>query len=230
MKQIQNIIYVTFVICSFASCRKAETARTPYSSLKIINMVVNGGTVKKGSSLLTVASNTDANFSITAGSEQLYIFPVTDSLKPYYQNSFASVEGEIYSLFLGGTTASVESVLIKETLPNRSDSSFGVRFINLSPGSPAIKVTLSTSATTSEFSNLAYKQFSEYKTYSATAANPTYTFQVRNASTDAVITSFTVTGTTIASGIPVFRNITLVLRGIVGGLPAAGITRVNHFL
>jgi hypothetical protein len=231
-----NLLRYIFAVSVFAmlasGCEKNDVPSVPVSSITIANVVIGGANARLGSNTVTILNinnNASANFTLPVGGNKLYVWPEGDSLHPYFNGTVTTGNKEIYSLFITGTPASPDTLLLNESIPERSDSSFGARFINLSPGSPAVKVTLSTSTTTSEFGNIGYKQVSAFKSYPALATNTAYTFQVRNASTDALITSITITGTTIATGIPKFKNISLLLRGVVAGSPVAGVTRVNHF-
>lgn len=232
MKLKQYIVLILATITAAAGCRKDKAEPVPLSSITITNVVVGGAQAMLGNHTATIQNinnNSGVNFSIPAGKSQLYVWPVGDSLHPYYNQSLTSAPQEIYSLFLTGTPAAVDTLLIRENLPVHNDSTFGVRFINLAPGSPAVKLTLSTSATVSELGDVSYKQASAFKIYPASSTNTTYNFQIRNAATDALISSVAFSGTSAATGIPRFNNITLVLRGLVNGTPAAGITRVNHY-
>jgi uncharacterized protein DUF4397 len=226
------MIAACFALLAMAGCKKSAIEQEPLSSITIANVIVGGMQAKlKGyiAAVQNINNNAGMTFTLPAGNNQLFVWPVTDSTKPYYNAPLTTANQEIYSLFLTGTPDAVESLVIKENLPVQNDSSFGVRFINLAPGSPAVKLTLSTTPTVSEFGNVEYKAVSAWKNYPATYTQPIYTFQVRHAATDVVIASLTLTGTSASTGIPRFSNVTLVLRGKVGGTPAAGITKVNHF-
>ncbi|MBN8837172.1 MAG: DUF4397 domain-containing protein [Sphingobacteriia bacterium] len=129
-------------------------------------------------------------------------------------------------------TGAVDTILRKETLPPHAvgDSTFGVRFINLSYNSNPVNITLSTSTTTNEFAGIAYKANSNFKNYVCQKATTGYTFQVRDAGTGALIASysFTTSGTTI---MPYFNNVTLALVGQIGatGTNAPKVIRVNNY-
>lgn len=216
MKKINVIILLILV----ASCRKDNLQTRPITSLTLINTVVGGKTVKLGSLTYTITNNSSFPLAINAGENDLYVWPVGDSTHPYYSYSkFNSVDKEVYSLFLGGTPTAVDGILIKENIPYRTDSTGGIRFINLSPNSPPLNISLSTSPSVNEVSNLAYKQYTDFKSYPGLAST-TYGFQVKNASTGTVLLIYNV------SPIPRFANITLVIRGMVGTSPALGVTRV----
>lgn len=226
-----RISIMALIAISTCSCKKLDLKGAPLSSLKIINTVTNGPAVRLGNNAtIIIDNNSYSDFTVIPGNPDIYIWPITDSSKPYY-NSVKNVtmnNGEIYTLFLGGDTNNVASQLVKENLPYRADSTAGIRFINLSPGSPNVKVKIAATGEVA-FDNVAYQQLTEFKSYPATSANTSYRFQVFNANTDELITSINMSGSSLSSFVPRFRNVTLVLRGIVGGSPNAGITRVNHY-
>lgn len=227
-----NILSLLITISLFMCfCKKNKIENNPTASLNIVNVVTGGQTIKMGSNATLVSNNTHYRFGWVPGNLDIYIFPINDSLTPYYSSDKGAQisNGDMYTLFLGGQLPQVESMLLKETFTNYEDSVFGIRFINLSPNSPNVNVTLSTSDTVNEFLNIGYKQISEFKKFSALASNTSYTLQVRDAGTKLVITSITLNGPSLTTGIPRFKNITLVLRGLVNGNPGAGITRVNHY-
>jgi hypothetical protein len=219
MKKINAIILLILTL----SCKKENVKTLPIASLTLINTITGGNTVKLGSQVFTITNNSSSALSVNAGENDLYVWPVGDSLHPYYTYSkFNSLDREIYSLFLGGTPTAVDGILIKENIPYRVDSTGGIRFINLSPNSPPLNINLSTIPSINEVNNLAYKQYTDFKSYPGLASTPTYTFQIKNASTGTVLLTYTV------NPIPRFANITLVIRGMVGTTPALGVTRVTQ--
>jgi hypothetical protein len=223
---MKSIILLLIVILAMA-CKKDEIKTIPMASFAVVNAVSGGITAKLGSNATTISNNGFAQFSLNTGSNDLYVWPINDSLHPYVTYSkFMVVDNEMYSLFLTGTSAAPEGVLIKETIPYRTDSTAGIRFINLSPNTnnKPINVTLSTSPTVIEIANLGYKQYTEFKTYMGTY-NSTYTFQVRN---DTCASPKPPLGTVAlpASAVPRFANITLVIRQ--NGAGGVSIFRVNN--
>ena len=76
-----------------------------------------------------------------------------------------TADREIFSLLLCGDTLAPDAVIIKENIPYRTDSTAGIRFINLSPNSTPLSITLSTSDTVNEVTALAYKKYTEYLSY-----------------------------------------------------------------
>lgn len=210
-----------------SSCKKDKIETIPLTSITVGNFVAGGASIKIGSIVTTVANNNTngTQMALRAGENDLYVWPVGDSLHPYFTYpKFATLEGEVYSLFLCGVPGTTEGIVIKENIPYRTDSTAGIRFINLSPNSTPLNITKSTSTTLNEVSNLAYKQYTDYISYPALSTS-TYTFQVRAAANpNTVLTTFALSTATI----PRFTNITVVIRGVVGGTPAIGTTRVNQ--
>lgn len=215
----------------FASCAKDHFETQPLASLRIVNTITGGAPIKLGSNKAAVNNNAIGNFSLFTGNPDIYVWPTTDSLSPYYNSvkAVAIKEGEYYTLFLGGTPSTPEGILQKESFQNYSDSVMGIRFINLSPNSTPVNVTLSTTTGVNEFANIAFKQISDFKSFPASSTNSSYTFQVRSAATPATIYSTITISLTGTAAIPRFKNVSLVFRGTVGGNPAPGITRVDHY-
>ena len=223
MKYLQQLLTLAVIAIIITSCKKEEISLSPISSLNITNAIVGGTTAKFGNRTTTISNNNFTQFVLNEASNSLYIFPSTDSLKPYYNNVLTTNSGEVYSLFLGGTPLQVDAILVKDNIPVRTDSSAGIRFINLSPNSAPLNITLSISPTVNQISNLAYKQYSEFKSYPS-LYNSTYTFQIRDAST-AAPASPRATFSLSASTVPRFANITLVIRQNGSGV---AVFRVNN--
>lgn len=221
---MKQIFYVLTIAILITSCKKDEIKTSPLTSLTVGNYVVGGTTVRLGSNATNIGNN-NANgtqLAIVAGTNDLYVWPTNDSLHPYYtQSKFTSSDREVYSLFLCGTPAAPEGILQKETIPYRTDSTAGIRFINLAPSSTPLNITLSTSTSVNEVANLAYKQQTEFKSYPG-LYNSAFTFQVRAANNPNVVLasqSFT------AATVPRFANITLVIRQNGSGV---AFVRMNH--
>lgn len=226
MKTIINLLLLAATLIWFSACKKDGFSTVPLSSLKIGNYVTGGTAAKlRGVYSSRISTNSNMDYGRIPGSQDLYIYPEADSLKPYYHgnNNIVLAEGASYSLFLGGTPSDVKSIFIAEAWP-KSDSNIRVRILNFSPGSPAVNITLSTSTGVMEFSNVSFGQLTGFKPYTKIGNAPAYTFQVRNSLTNAVIASHALSSALVAG----YNNFTLVLRGVVGGTPAAGVSRVLH--
>lgn len=229
-KILKPVGFLMFLSLTIFSCKKDVFETTSLASLTIVNTVTGGTTAKFGSLSNNINNNAASYFTIFTGNPDIYVWPVTDSLMPYYNSNkaIAVADRDYFTLFLTGTTSSPEGILVKEDLQPYGDSVLGVRFVNLSPNSTPVNVTLSTSTTVNEFESISYKQFSMFKLFPAVKSVSSYNFQVRSASNPGTILS-SMTISLTASGAPRFRNLTLVFRGNVGGSPAPGITRVNHY-
>ncbi|WP_207515239.1 DUF4397 domain-containing protein [Longitalea luteola] len=221
---MKKIFYVVFLLGwgSF-SCKKSSRTNPPVASLMVVNAIVSGNSVRVGNNAIEIPNNGNSSLAISSNNLGLYVWPLGDSSHPYYNLSkFEISDRDAYSLYLCGYSTAVESILIKESnIPYFTDSVCGIRFMNLSPNSSALNITLSTSPTISEVSNLTYKQSSDFKVYPARATNGSYTFQVRNSVDSSLLMSYILST-------PRYSSVTLVIRGLVAASPALGITRINN--
>lgn len=215
-----TIILLTAILF-FSSCKKDEVKTTPLASLTMVNAVSGGTTVKLGSNATTITNNGSSQMALIAGNNDLYVWPVGDSAHPYFTTlKFNAEERAVYSLFLCGTPGATEGLLLKENIPYRTDSTAGIRFINLSPNGLVLNITRNKTPTVNEVSNLNYKQFTAFMSYPG-LYNSTDTFQIRNANTNAILA----TQVFSASTYPRFANITLVIRQSGAGV---AVYRVNN--
>jgi hypothetical protein len=101
-KTITLLAIVTLI--NLTSCKKDEIKSPPIASLTLVNAISGGTSVKLGSNILSIGVNNYQQFGLTAGEHELYVWPLGDSTHPYFTYDKFSVEqGEVYSLFLGGT-------------------------------------------------------------------------------------------------------------------------------
>lgn len=216
---------VCIALCAIilGSCKKQEAKLTPLASIQITNAVVSGNSLQFGTNMVTIPNNAYSAYSILTGSQVLKLSSTVAPNLIYYNQTKDLVNGGVYSLFLSGTPAAVESVFLKEeNIPSHTTDVFGARVINLSTGSVPISVNLKGSANGSFVSSLAYKAISNFNDVSSLASEGTKTFEFRNASTEELIITFDVPD----YDLPRFRNITLVFAGSVG---SESIIRVNNF-
>ena len=246
MKQFSLFLLIATALFS---CKKTDTS-IPLLSLNVVNAMVDAGPVKVNyfghpitwskytanvnsfNSVYQTNNPSTLNFatygiySLSAGSTPIVIVPAADTLKTSYSGNISGVQGDIFSLYLIGQSSNYESIFVKENFPkaDHRDSTVNVRIINLCPDAPAINVTLSSSPTVNQFSNLSYKSLTEFKAFPAKSSSGYYVFQFRK-STD---------NTLIASGY-VFMNtglwhgFTLMFRGVLNGAPAAGVTNITNY-
>lgn len=102
-------------------------------------------------------------------------------------------QNAIYSLFLTGTTTKPEMVVLKDTLSRPAAGQATVRFVNLSPDAPAVSLAVQGGAVLA-----ANKPYKAYSSFTALSGNATYTFEVRQGTTNTVLA--TLPAVTINSG------------------------------
>ncbi|TDX01827.1 DUF4397 domain-containing protein [Dinghuibacter silviterrae] len=137
-------------------------------------------------------------FSPVGGSNDLYIVQNTDTILsnskgPLFSGSLNLQGGSIYSFFLSGDTVNTDTVLVQDKIPIYSDSSVGVRFINLVSGSLPMSVNIHGNVPAdTEFYGLAYKSVSMFKKYSASSLVPGgyYKFEIRDEQSGTLLTTF----------------------------------------
>lgn len=161
----------------------------------------------------------------TATAKGLKIVSANDTLGSIYQAGadFLVVPGDLYTLLLGGSIQTPESILIKEKLIARADSTTGVRFVNFGRLTKSIKVNIKNS-NVSEANQLNYKTYNDFKVFDASFKHPNYVFEFREEESNNLLFTYTFV-------VARTYNVSLVLRGIMGGtgINALNITRVNHY-
>ncbi len=236
MRKFKWILMILVAAASITGCKKSTVDITPLASINIVNASVNVAAAKINFTgpvspnyyaLITATTAYGANtaYGVLAGTT----VPVTiinniDSTIAIAKANLQFSTGDLYSFYLAGQSTAVDTILRKETIPTYQDSSCGVRFINLSYNSSPIAVTLSTTPTVNEVSSIAYKAQSSFIKYNANLANNTYTFQVRDATTLALLGSYTLT-------VPRFFSCTLAWIGQTGGTGTAAtkVQRINNY-
>lgn len=161
-------------------------------------------------------------YAITKEDQPLAIYSYPDTLlpnKPLLDLNLKLTKGSINSLYFLGSVAHPDYLLDTYLPPahQAADSTFGIRFINLSPGSKPVNVYLVSAGERKEAEGLAYKGITGFKNYSATLKTSDYTFEIRDQESQQLLTSYT----TIGIGKPTenawrFRNFTIALIGLPG--------------
>jgi len=205
------------------SCKKQEIESLPLASLMIVNVVNGGGNLLLGTNVLPVYNNYFQAYSMPTGSQRVKLLDTADMDQVYYDQTVVLENGGLYSLFLTGNRTAVESVIVKEeNIPSHTTDAFGARVINLVDGGAPISLNLADSANGSFVPSLSYMAISNFKEVSSKTIEGDKTFEIRNASTGVLLTTFTVPG----FDLPRFRNITLVVAGIAG---SEFIIRINNY-
>jgi hypothetical protein len=147
----------------------------------------------------TVGYESGQVYSPNSGKNSLYIVQQRDTTdinsKLELFNGTLQLEGSgIYSFFLAGDTTKPDTLFVKDEIPSYSDSSVGVRFVNLSSNSSAISVNvLGFPSSQGGVNNLAYRGISRFIQFSASSnASPdqSYVFEIRNQANDSVLLTY----------------------------------------
>ncbi len=205
------------------ACHKSSTVAVSPASLNIINAIPTSqpiipvlGTTETiqyfGNAQMVSYGNAQL-YSPLSGADSLYIVQITDTLEinpkfEMFSGTLNLAPGGIYSFFLAGDTSAVDTLIVQDHILAYTDSSAGVRFVNLSPGSGPMSINLQGNPSTqTEFpSTPAYKQITSFKAYSASSSAPgSYTFVIHDqVSGDSVVYSWSYS---------LYKNNTVVIAG-----------------
>jgi len=147
----------------------------------------------------------------------------TDTIKPIFNQSVTFRPGDIYSLFICGKPESPAYLFVKDSLNAITDSVTSVRFINLSQDIDAVSINIIGQRDGSEIKRLKYKQISNFKTYPAKVDNSLYVYEIRDAGTQELLTTF------YYDDVARFRHVTLILRGLKDTFPGLEVVRMNNW-
>jgi Domain of unknown function (DUF4397) len=222
MKNITSIVWLFALQLIAISCHKSSGGTSSPASLNIINAIPTSqpiipvlgttDTIQYFDNAPTVSYGSSQLYSPLSGRNSLYIVQFTDTLQinskvDMFSGTLNLHAGGIYSFFLTGDTTAVDTFFVQDQIPAYSDSTAGVRFVNLSPGSGTMTVNLQGNpASQTEFTNLGYKQISAFKAYPANSSVPgNYTFVVHDpVSGDSVVYTW---------GYSLYKNNTIVIAG-----------------
>jgi hypothetical protein len=218
IKLIGLLLVVQFIVMA---CHKSSVVVSP-ASLHIINAIPTSqpiipvlgttGAIQYFDNAQSISYGKAQLYSLLSGSNSFYIVQRTDTIEISPKFDMLSgmlnlTAGGIYSFFLAGDTSAVDTFFVQDYIPVYTDSSVGVRFVNLSSGSGPMNINLQGNpATQTEFSNLGYKQISAFKPYSANSSAPgSYTFVIHDqVSGDSVVYSWSYS---------LYKNNTIVIAG-----------------
>jgi len=223
------------------SCKKEYNSVKTVSmtSITVVNAVINSDPVIADFNSFDSPSifyNTSTQigypgfyeFSVVSGKTPTQIYQVSDTTTPLFKNTLNLSANKIYSLFLAGTAnvqTTIDTLLTIDKPPYHSDrdSTIGIRFVNLSQGSHDMSINLEGNPDGSEVASLSYKSITNFKTYAATSNNTQYTFDIKDAQSHDLLTTYTYNVTP-------FQNLTLVITGINDGSNnTIAVFQVNNF-
>lgn len=234
MKKL-GYIFITVIIL-FTSCDKNEIKIEPLATISVFNAVVDGKVVKLNTALRDSCLVMNyKHFTILAkNSSALNFFPSGSSSMSYFNQSIDTKAGEIYSVFLTGSHSAPESVLIKDNIPAYPiEDIVNIRFVNLSPNSPALSINLVSPVSNDLFKDVNYKKVTDFISLQVPVVTPIvpYVFQIKN-NTGTVLGTFTMPASgTVSVASSRHRNVTLISKGLLSGtgVNAFGIVALPHY-
>jgi len=159
-------------------------------------------------------------FNSYSGTCHLSVYDYQDTAgKPVLSTVIDLPIGSSHSLLLTGTKQQPDTVFTEDKPPYfGGDSSTGMRFINLSPGSGAISINLQGQANGSVVSSLPYKGVTDFKVFPARSTVTDYVFEYRDAVSGNLIATYTAMnvggpGQSYSANQWMFKNNTLALIG-----------------
>lgn len=240
------------------SCKKDDKDTVAHATIRVVHAISGVPEIKVnpiGSNIyyknLPVLKFGSSVFTHgNAGFSTIKVVSAADSNKVFFNGTYHLMP-EIYTMYLSGTAAKVDTLFKVEQnfpyiktdrTPVSADSVVNIRFVNLSAGSPPVKINLTTvqnvpanpnivnTPSIAPPANLSYQGISEWSKYPAKAVNGSiYTFEARNAITNEIlIASFSITLTPSAN---YFKSVSLIIKGVVGGTgaDAIGVFECNYF-
>lgn len=249
---MKHIISGGLIILLLAACAKNRINRPGSASLLVFHGVAGGNmmktvfTTQTPSLFLTVNNLLYGTFSPSsnlyspiAGTHPLYLFQIPDTLQksePLFKINLDLPVGSMQSLFLAGTPAAPEYVLVRDEPLTfmATDSAMGIRFVNLLSDRIHVNINLSQTSPGSEVADLAFTGVTEFKKYAVRRNVADYVFEFRNAATGDLIASFTTSGIAndgkLTPNTWIYKNMAFALVGKIGetGALAPKITRINY--
>jgi len=252
-----ELFLVILSACSFwTSCSKENSiGPSPVASLNVVNalptsaslILVQGAIAPQIGKFYGVGALSYASVAVLTpkgGTGTIYaIQKNVDTLSVddqnggtfMFDNSLSFVAGNLYSLFItGADTSNPDFLFVLDNVAPRTDSTAGIRFVNLSTGSNPVSVDIKGQANGGVVSLLAYKGITSFMSFPANSAIRSYVFEFRDAASGNLLTSYKLSGvntnsTTVANTV-LFRNLTIALIGQpAGGKVAQTCIRVNSF-
>ncbi|PSL30690.1 DUF4397 domain-containing protein [Chitinophaga ginsengisoli] len=235
------ILFIVLTTSFLSSCKKEDVDISGYAAtVNLVNAIASYNTDIKmnftgkpfifaNSKSLNYSYNDGKysygalTFGVPVGKVPLSIALANDTTKLIFNQDVTFAPGDVYSLFMHGYPDNVSGLLVKDEIPIRTDSTTGVRFVNLSPNSNGFRINISGEPIGSAVDNLPYKGVSDFISFPAKASNQEYFIEVYDAVTDELLTGF------YYYDIARLKNITLVIRGVMYDSPDLELVRINHY-
>lgn len=235
------VLFIVFAASLLSSCKKENADITGYAAtVTLVNAIASYDTEIKmnftGKEFIFAKAKPlnyyyydgkytfgTLTFGVPVGDVPLSVALANDTTKLVYNQAVTFATGDAYSLFMHGRPESVSGLLVKDEIPVRTDSTTGIRFVNLSPNSNGFRINISGEPIGSSVDNLPYKGVSDFISFPAKSSNQDYLIEVYDAVTNELLTVF------YYYDIARLKNITLVIRGLVYEDPGVEAIRINHY-
>jgi hypothetical protein len=209
-RQTRHFIYLSllFMVVVTGSCKKQRAVESNFAVLHIVGAIKDNKYVVtnfKGTQPLpnylaaarigTFQTPFPGRYYIAEPQQPLAFYTFPDTMpgsKPVLSMNLQLQKDVLYTLFVAGTTSSLDTVLIKENLPVIAikDSVSAVRFVNLMSGAP-VSVNLKGEPYGSALQSLPYMGVSAYARYPIRHYITRYEFEVRDAATGDLLVTYT---------------------------------------
>lgn len=233
------MIFIVSILLLLDSCKKDNTTYTSVATINVINAAVNVSAIKlnMGGTPFYYSAATAVNYGAAAlfyakGQTSFKVVNSADTTT-LLTNTTINFQPGVYSVYLAGQAPNIDTLIRQESnYPyihndvNSVDSSFNIRYVNLSPNSSPISVNIKNS-TTNEVANLSYKGITSFKNYSANYKNTSYILEVRDAASNSLLSTVT-----LASNTYRFKNVVVLIKGLEGtttGANAFSATALTFF-
>jgi hypothetical protein len=243
------LILVTALAGSFwVSCSKTNSVPPTYSvaSLNVVDALPNSaplilvqGSISSAigdfsnidplsyasTAVLTPMSGAEAFYTVQQNGDTASVSAQGGDFM--FSGTLTFTAGSLYSLFITGEdTTNPDFLFVKDVLPVITDSSVGIRFVNLSAGSNAVSVDIQGQSNGGVVSSLAYKSIATFQKFPATSLINSYIFEFRDATSGNLLASYTLDGVNSV----LFKNLTIALIGQpAGGTVAQTCIQENNF-
>jgi len=233
MKTLRYLTLIFLMGGLWTACKKGDPAPAGLTALNVINASTDVPSVAVNFTIpptpfykqqAVVGYGSVAEYGNLPGSLPLTLVSSADTTQNLFQGTLNIGKGKIFSLYICGTLPRVDTLLMQDNIPVHRDSTSGLRIINLSPDSGPLSVNIA-GASATDFTPLAYKQISAFKSYPVTSAiinNGGYNFEVKDGSGN-VVATFSWNN----SFFP-FKNYTMVISGLASQ-SSVQVFQVNNF-
>ncbi len=225
-------IAITVLFVAMAACSSDDNDFVPVVSLKVVHSAVDAPALHVDyfgrDTAITYSINpalsfgSNDRFTVAAGENRNILFVNSqDTTSTVLSTTVNLPAGNISTLFLTGRDSNVNTLLLEDQLLQHSDSTAGIRFINLAPDSQNLVFEADQGISPV---SLGFEEATGFQEVDATASNGSYNFEIQDASGN-VLTTYSTTA-------PVFRNTTLAIIGLVddgAGGNSLQVVRVDSF-